>query len=89
MAVQIGSVCFGISCSAVYPLLIGIFKEFNIKLRPEQTANMMFVPILSNMCLTGTTGAIMKYDLDYLFYSLAFMAILLLIDWTWLNRLMS
>ena len=50
---------------------------------------MMFVPILSNMCLTGTTGAIMKYDLDYLFYSLALMAILLLIDWTWLNRLMS
>ena len=34
MAVEVGSVLFGISCSAVYPLLIGIFKEFGIKLRP-------------------------------------------------------
>jgi len=84
-----GSVFFGISCSAVYPLFIAIFKEYNLRMRPEKTANMMFVPILSAMFITGPTGMLMKRNLSLLFVILAVLAGVLWIVWMYESRLMA
>ena len=84
-----GSIFFGISCSAVYPLFIAICKEYNLRMKPEQTANMMFVPILATMCITGPTGLLMKWNLSLLFGILAVLASVLWVVWMYESRLMA
>ena len=87
--VLLGSICFGISCSAIYPLFSSVNKEFEIKMKPDQIANVMFVPILSNMLLTSPIGVMMRWNMDFLFYALTAIAGGIWIIWRLLNREMS
>lgn len=50
-------------------------------MKPEQTANMMFVPILAAMCITGPTGMLMKWNLGLLFVVLGVLASVLWVVW--------
>ena len=49
----LGSIGFGIACSAVFPLLMALPVEFGLKFKPEQISNLMLPPFLSSLFLTG------------------------------------
>ena len=65
-----GSTVFGASCSAVFPLLISVSKEYRIKFKHEQVSRIMFMPFLSSFLLTGLTGEMIGWDVGLLFLCL-------------------
>ena len=76
-AALVGSLCYGMACSAVFPLLVSISLEYRIEFRKEQISNMMIAPVLSSMCIAGVTGRLMHEKIDMLFWSLLAMSSLL------------
>lgn len=69
-AAMFGSIGYGLSCSAVFPLILSISTQFNIKFRPEQVSNLLLGPIISTGLSTGITGALMRLEPSLLFCSL-------------------
>jgi len=77
----LGSIGFGISCSAVFPLLMSVPSEFKLRFRSEQLSTILFTPFLSSLFLTGITGELMNISFDMLFYSLLINAVSLWVTW--------
>ena len=69
-AAILGSTCFGISVSVIFPLLLSIPAEFNLKFRADQLSNVLISPLLASMFLTGVTGRLMEVNISMLFYAL-------------------
>ena len=65
-----GVCCFRSHCSAVFPLLISVSKEYRIKFKHEQVSRIMFMPFLSSFLLTGLTGEMIGWDVGLLFLCL-------------------
>jgi hypothetical protein len=63
----IGSLAFGTSCSAVFPLLLAVPSEFGLIFKKEQMSNLMFLPFLSSSFITGVAGKLMSQDVAMLF----------------------
>ena len=55
----LGSVCFGIAVSVLFPLLVAIPVDYGLTFKPEQFSNIMVCPLFSSMFLIGTTGKLM------------------------------
>jgi fucose permease len=79
-AALVGSLCYGMACSAVFPLLVSISLEYGIEFRKDQISNMMIAPVLSSMCIAGVTGRLMHENIDMLFWSLLAMSSILVVD---------
>lgn len=75
-----GSVGYGASCSAIFPLMLSIPAEYGLKFRPEQIANIMVAAHLSSGVISAITGQIMSWKIDLLFYWLTVMSIWLCIN---------
>jgi hypothetical protein len=69
-AAMLGSIGYGLSCSALFPLILSISTQFNIKFRPEQVSNLLLGPIISTGLSTGITGALMQLEPSLLYCSL-------------------
>ena len=67
VAAWVGSVGQGIACSAVYPLLFALSAGHGIRFREKQVSNMMMAPMLSQMCLAGSTGMVTHRNINLLF----------------------
>ena len=64
-----GSACFNIAVSVLFPLLLSVPAEFNLKFRGDQMLNILMGP-LKSMFLTGLTSQLMKINIRLLLYAL-------------------
>ncbi len=80
LATIFGALGFGISCSGVFPLVLSISTEFNIKMRPEQISNLLIAPIISSGFNSTITGMLMHHNIGALFYSLLVSSLALWVD---------
>lgn len=64
-----GSIGFGVTVSAMYPLALVVAGEYGIGFQASQTANMMTASVLSSGLLTGLAGVLMRKDIRFLIYS--------------------
>ena len=78
--VLFSSLSFGVTSSAIFPLLISLPAEYEIRFKPNQIANMMMTAVLSSGGMPGVTGMLMGWNIDVMFFWLAFLAGLLLVD---------
>ena len=78
--VLFSSLSFGVTSSAIFPLLISLPAEYEIRFKPSQIANMMMTAVLSSGGMPGVTGMLMGWNIDVMFFWLAFLAGLLLVD---------
>ena len=62
------------------PLILALAAGYGVRFREKQVSNMMMAPMLSQMCLAGTTGMLIHRDINLLFYCLMGMSMILLID---------
>ncbi len=86
---MLGSICLGLSCSAVYPLTLSLSTEYKIKFKREQMSNVLMAPCFSSLIVAGVTGKFMSFGMDKLFICLLVTSGALCLNAIWFFRIME